>query len=101
MAYFRANLAPFIPEGLHRIDVQARKPMKRVALMRPHAKHQDLAIVSIRLMPEQQVTLQAIRDVGLDFLVNDQHVVITDMQPTYLGQAYVRFKNAFDRDRLI
>ena len=101
MAYFRANLAPFIPEGLHRIDVQARKPMERVALMRPHAKHQDLAIVSIRLMPEQQVTFQAIRDVGLDFLVNDQHVVFMDMQPTHLGQAYVRFRNAFDRDWLI
>ena len=36
-----------------------------------------------------------------DFLTNEQNVVFTDMQPTHLGQAYVRFKNAFDRDRLI
>jgi len=101
MAYFHADPAPFIPEGLHQIDVQARKPMERVVLMRPHAKHRDLAIVSIDPIPEQQVTFQAIREVVSDFLVNEQHVVITDMQPTHLGQAFVRFKNVFDRDRLI
>ena len=56
MAYFRADLAPFIPKGLHQIDVQARKPMEHVVLMRPRAKHHDLAIVSIDPMPEQQVT---------------------------------------------
>ena len=101
MAYFCANPAPFIPEGLHQIDVQARKPMERVVLMRPRAKHYDLAIVSIDPIPEQQVTFQAIREVVSDFLVNEQHVVMTDMQPTHLGQAFVRFKNVFDRDRLI
>ena len=75
--------------------------MERVILMRPRAKHHDLPIVSIHPMPEQQVTFQAIREVVSDFLVNEQHVVITDMQPTHLGQAFVRFKNVFDRDRLI
>jgi hypothetical protein len=83
------------------MDVQARKPMKRVVLMRPRAKNHDLAIVSIHPMPEQQVTFQAIRAVVTDFLNNEQHVVFTDMQPTHLGQAFVRFRNAFDRDRLI
>jgi len=101
MAYFRADPAPFIPEGLHQIDVQARKPMERVVLMRPRAKHHALAIVSIDPMPEQQVTFQVIREVVSDFMVNEQHVVITDTQPTHLGQVFVRFKNVFDRDRLI
>lgn len=101
MVYFRVDPAPFIPEGLHRIDVQACKPMERVVLMRPRAKHQDLAIISIHPMPEQQVTFQAIQDVVSDFLVSDQHVVFMDMQPTHHGQVYVRFRNAYDRDRFI
>ena len=75
--------------------------MEHVVLMCPRAKHHDLAIVSIDPMPEQQVTFQVIREVVSDFMVNEQHVVITDTQPTHLGQVFVRFKNVFDRDRLI
>lgn len=36
-----------------------------------------------------------------DFMTNDQEIVFTNMQPTHLGQTFVRFKNAFDRDWLI
>lgn len=36
-----------------------------------------------------------------DFLTNVQWVESIDMQPTYLGQAFVRFNNVYDRDRLI
>lgn len=101
MAYFRADPTPFIPRGLNRIDVQARKPMERVVLMRPRNRIHDLAIVSIYPMLEHQVPFQAIRDVVSDFLTNGQHVEFTDMQPTHLGQAFIRFKNVCDRDRLI
>jgi len=83
------------------LDVQARKPMERVVLMRPQPKIHDLAIVSIEQMPNHQVTFQAIRDVVSDFLTNVQRVEFTDMQPTHLGQAFVHFKNVFDKDRLI
>jgi len=75
--------------------------MERVVLMRPRAKNQDLAIITIHPMSAHQVTFQAIRAVVTDFLTNEQNVVFTNMQPTHLGQAYVRFRNAFDRDRLI
>lgn len=101
MAFVRADPAPFIPRGLNRLDVQARKPMERVVLMRPRTKNQDLAIAIIHPMHQQQVTFQAIRDVVADYLTNVQRVELTDMQPTHLGQAFVRFRNAFDRDRLI
>lgn len=87
MAYLRANPTPFISEGLNRIEVQVRKPMERVVLMRPRARNQDLAIVTIHPMPEHQVTFQEIRAVVSDFLNNEQHVVFMDMQPTHLGQA--------------
>jgi hypothetical protein len=52
-------------------------------------------------MPQQQVSFQAIRDVVTDFLHNVQRVEFTDMQPTHLGQAFVRFRHSYDRDRLI
>jgi hypothetical protein len=51
-------------------------------------------------MPVYQVTFQAIRDVVSQFLA-EENIGFTDMQPTHLGQAYVRFTNALDRDRLI
>lgn len=64
-------------------------------------KNLDLAIATIHPMPEHQATFQAIRDVVADFLMNGQHVEFTDMQPTQLGQAFVWFKNVYDKDRLI
>lgn len=70
-------------------------------LMRPRAKNHDLAIASIHPMPQHQVTFQAIRNVVGDYLTNVQHVEYTDMQPTHLGQAFIRFRNMYDRDRLI
>lgn len=100
MAFFRADPTPFVPRGLNPMNVGPRKPMERVVLMKPRAKNQDLAIVSIHPMPAHQVTFQAIRDVVTQFL-NEENIVFTNMQPTHLGQAYVRFRNAFDRDRLV
>lgn len=69
--------------------------------MRPRNKIHDLAIVTIHPMPEHQVTFHAIWDVVTDFLNNGVRVEFTDMQPTHLGQAFVRFKNVYDKDRLI
>lgn len=101
MAYVHANPAPFIPRGLNRIEVQARKPAERVVLMRPRPKNHDLAIATIHPLPQQQVSFQAIRNVLGDFLTNVKRTEYTDMQPTHLGQAFVRFRNMYDRDRLI
>jgi hypothetical protein len=56
MPNLHADPAPFIPHGLNRINVQARKPMERVVLMHPRAKNLDLAIATIHPMPEQQVS---------------------------------------------
>jgi hypothetical protein len=101
MAFRRADPRPFIPRGLNQIEVHNRKPMERVVLMKPRQKHQNLAIVSIDPMPEHQVTFNAIRDVVSDFLNNALHVDFTNMQPTHLGQAFIRFRNVYDKDRLI
>lgn len=100
MAYFRADPTPFLPRGLHHLEVGPRKPMERVVLMKPRAKNQDLAIITVNPMPAHQVIFQAICNAVTQFLT-EENVVFTYIQPTHLGQAYVRFRSAFDRDKLI
>lgn len=101
MAYQRVNPAVFVPHGLAPIEVQGRRVMSRLVVLRPRAKNQDLAIVSIEPLPEHQVTFNAIRGVVTDFLNQEARVVFTEILPTHLGQGFVRFKNAYDRDQLI
>jgi len=98
MAYKRANPAVFVPHGLAPIEVHGRRVMSRSVVLRPRAKNQDLAIASIDPLPGHQVTFNAIRGVVADFLNLEARVVFTEIQPTHLGQAFVRFKNAYDRD---
>jgi hypothetical protein len=100
MAYFRADPRPFCPRNLQPLEVHGRRQMERVVLMRPRAKHQNLAIVTIEPLPAHQVTFQAIREVVTEFLA-ERRIAFTNMQPTHLGQAYVRFAQSFDRDQMI
>lgn len=58
-------------------------------------------IASIKPLLDHQVTFNAIRGVIADFLNLEARVAFIEIQPTYLGQAFVRFKNTFDRDQLI
>lgn len=101
MAYLRADPRPFIPHGTKPMEIPTRKQMERVVMTRPRAKNHDLAIVTTDPLPQHQVTFQAIRDVVSDFLTNERRIDFTDMQPTHLGQAFVRFRRAFDRDKMI
>lgn len=90
-----------MPHGLARIDVPGRRVMSRSVVLCPRAKNQDLAIISIDLLLAHQVTFNAIRGVVADFLNQEARVVFTKIQQMHLGQAFVRFKNAYDRDQLI
>jgi hypothetical protein len=101
MAYQRVNPSVFVPHGLQPVQVHGRRVMSRSVVLRPRPKHQDLAIVSIEPLPGHQVTFNAIRGVVADFLNLEARVQFKDIQPTHLGQAFVRFKNVYDRDQLI
>ena len=83
------------------LEVACRQTMGRVVAVRHYRKNNDLAIVTIHPMPEGEVTFHAIHNVVSDFLIHEWRIVFMDIQLTHLGQAYVRFKNAFDRDQLI
>ena len=101
MAYQRGDPSWFIPHRLDFLEVAGRQPMARVVAVQPRRKNDDLAIVTIHSMPEGEEAFHAIRNVVSDFLTYERKLVFTDIQPTHLGKAHVRFKNAFDRDRLI
>lgn len=101
MACWRADPSTFIPHGMKLLEIPARKPMARVVVTRPQRNNDDLAIATIEPLPQGQITFNGIREVLLDFLQNERRVPVTDIQPTHLGQAYVRFRNAYHRDQLI
>ena len=68
MAYQRADPNPFIPENLQYEDVPNREFMIRaVAPVRPPARHEDLAIVTIDPLPGNAMHFAAVRggDQGL------------------------------------
>jgi hypothetical protein len=101
MAYQRVNSAVFVPHGLAQINIPRRRVMSRSVVLCPRAKNQDLAITTIEPLPGHQVSFNAIRGVLADFLNQEARVAFIDIQPTHLGQAFVRFRNAYDRDQLI
>lgn len=101
MAYQRVDPAVFVPRGLNQMEVPGRRAMSRTVVLRPRAKNQNLAIASIEPLPGHQVTFQAIRGVVADFLNQEARMPFTEIQPTHLGQAFVRFSNAYHRDQLI
>lgn len=52
-------------------------------------------------MPNHQVSFNGIHDVLDEFLRDHMHAFFRSIQPCPFGQAYVRFHNYYDRDRLI
>jgi hypothetical protein len=52
-------------------------------------------------MPEGHVNFANVREVLEDFLANVARVGVRDVQKCPFGQAYVRFVDYRDRDRLI
>ena len=101
MAFRFVDPSPFMPRGFQHVQIEGRKLMSRVVMGPPHAWNSDLAIATIEPLPEQQVSFAAIRNVLEDFLRDEMGVTFCSIQPCPFGQAYVRFNNFHDRDRLI
>lgn len=83
------------------MEIQGRPSMARVVCLRPRAKNNDLAIVTINPLPQVQVTFQAIHEVLSDFLVHEKALGFKTILPTHLGQALARFRFPYQRDQLI
>ncbi|KAJ1267528.1 hypothetical protein BS78_07G063300 [Paspalum vaginatum] len=101
MAYQRVDLTPFIPLGLQWEDVPNRVQAIRVVSPRAPRRHEDVAIVRIDHMPGHQVHFGNVREIIQEYLIDARGIRIKEIQPSPLGQAYVRFYHAYDRDHLI
>lgn len=116
MAFQRADPQPFVPSNMIWEDVVNRPTMVRAVASRRAsvapssadfnpapplpAKNNNLAIVTIAPLPENVLDYEVVLDVLNDFCAA-AGVVITDIQPCCLGQAYVRFARPLDRDVLV
>lgn len=101
MAYQCADPRPFIPDTFHWVDVPGREFMCRaVAPMRPPATNEDLAIVTLDPLPGNVLNFTAVRGAIRDFLA-EHNIASRAILPCHLGQAYVRFVHAYERDNLV
>lgn len=79
-----------------------RRLMSRaVAPVKPLARNENLAIVTIAPLPGNPKIFPAVRGVIRDFLNEEVGIPFTDIQPTSLGQAMVRLRDAHARDALL
>lgn len=101
MAYERADPRPFVPRNLVWQDIINRPTMVRaVASRRATPKNEDLAIVTINPLPGNVLDFEVVEEVLREFF-NARRIMVSDIQPCSLRQAYVRFVRALDRDVLV
>jgi len=101
MAFQRADPRPFLPPSFQWVDLPNREFMCRaVAPMRPPPANEDLAIVSFDPLPGNVLNFGAVRNIIREFLIS-RHINPRDIMPCHLGQAYVRFNHAYERDQMV
>lgn len=74
---------------------------RAVALVRPPARNENLAIVTFNPLPGNPLSFAAVRGVIRDFLRHEKRIPFLDIQPTHLGQALVRLAHTYYRDILV
>ena len=101
MAYQRADPRPFLPPSFHWVDIPNREFMCRaVAPMRPPPVNEDLAIVTLDPLPGNVLNFGTVRNLIREFLIS-RHINPRGIMPCHLGQAYVRFHHAYERDQMV
>lgn len=101
MAYQRADPRPFLPPSFHWVDIPNREFMCRaVAPMRPPPANEDLAIVTLDPLPGNVLNFGTVRNLIREFLIS-RHINPRGIMPCHLGQAYVRFHHAYERDQMV
>jgi hypothetical protein len=101
MAYQRADPRPFLPPNFQWVDIPNREFMCRaVAPMHPPPANEDLAIVTFDPLPGNVLNFGAVRNLVREFLIS-RHINPRGIMPCHLGQAYVRFHHAYERDQMV
>lgn len=101
MAYQRADPTPFKPRGMTVLNIPNRPIMVRtMAHRRPRAKNEDLAIVTIDPIPGNVLHFPIVEEVIRE-CCHSKRASVKEVQPTHLGQGFVRFQHEYDRDRMV
>jgi hypothetical protein len=61
----------------------------------PPSVHKDYAIISVAPLPNNPFQFSTVHEVVEEFLVENMHVGIRDVQSMHLGQVLVQFENIF------
>ncbi|KAJ1266166.1 hypothetical protein BS78_08G130200 [Paspalum vaginatum] len=86
---------------MHWQAVEHHTPVVRAILRRPLPRNENVAIVTVDPLPGNLINFNVLREVLCEFLVDVRRLDIIDIQPTHLGQAYVRFLFQHDCENLI
>jgi hypothetical protein len=68
--------------------------------MRSPSANEDLGIVSFDPLLGDVLNFGAVRNIIREFLIGC-HINPRDILPCHLGQAYVRFNHAYERDQMV
>jgi hypothetical protein len=96
MAYQCVDPRPFIPNTFQWVEFMCRV----LAPLRPLATNEDLAIVTFDPLPGNVLNFAVVRNIVRDCLLG-HWVVPRAVLPCHLGQAYVRFTHAYERDNMV
>lgn len=101
MAFQRADPRPFVPASFQWVDIPNREFMCRaVAPTTPPPVNEDLAIAVFDPLPGNVLNFGAVRNTIRQFLI-EKRINPKTISPSHLGQAYVRFYHAYERDNMV
>jgi hypothetical protein len=87
---------------MHWMNLPRRMPVVRaVARSRPQRRNETVAIVIIEPLPGNALHFPTIRQVLREFLVDERHLGVHDIQPSHLDQAIVCFNTPSERDSMV
>lgn len=101
MAFQRADPTPFVPNGMHHLNLGGRAPMVRaVARSRPPRANESVAIATFDYLPGNALHFPTVRQILEEFF-EERNVAVQSIQPTHLGQATVVFNSPLDREAMV
>jgi hypothetical protein len=101
MAFQRANPTPLVPDGMDWLEIPNIVLMVRAVVhSRPQPRNENVTIATIAPLPGNPLNFNVIREVLREFF-DDRNAAIRSIQPTHLGQAYVGFYSALDRETFV
>lgn len=75
--------------------------MRAVARSRPQRRNETVTIANFEPLPDNALHFPTVRQVLQEFLVDERHLGVHDIQPSHLGQAILCFNTPSERDTMV